>query len=87
MNSLITLSPFDADARKRREARDRKPVWEWKPAERCEAFLEARKVELQRAEAGIVEESELCETCHEFLPERGFCWCKKCIEQMRQWED
>jgi hypothetical protein len=77
----------ESDAGKQREIRNRKPVREWTPQQRREAFMEARKIEAQRAAAGIVEESELCETCHEFLPDRGFCWCKKCIEQMRQWED
>jgi len=77
----------DADARKRREIRESTPVREWTAAERCEAFREARCIEAQRAEAGIVEEWELCETCHDNKHERGLLWCKRCIEEMRQYEE
>jgi hypothetical protein len=82
-----TLSQSDADAQKRREARERRPVREWTMAERCEAFTEARKIERELAEAGILEESDLCEDCHAYKPERGYRCCKKCIEQRRQYED
>jgi hypothetical protein len=46
----------DADARKRREARNSKPVREWTAEERCEAFREAQRIETERVEAGIVED-------------------------------
>ncbi len=82
-----TLSQSDAEARQRREASERKPVREWSAEQRREAFLESRRVETQKAEAGVWDESELCETCHEFSPERGSWSCKKCIERMRQYED
>ena len=85
MNSLITLSPVDADARKRRELRESKLVREWSSEERCEAFREARRVEVERAGAGVVEHWELCEDCHEYKCERGFSSCKKCLEQMRRY--
>ena len=76
----------DAEARKRREVRESKPVREWTLEERCETFREARRIERERAEAGIMEEWELCETCHDYKHERGLLWCKRCIEQMRQYE-
>lgn len=76
-----------ADAEKRREARERKPVREWSAEERRAAFKEARRTEVERAEAGIVEKWQLCEDCHDYKTERGFRWCTKCIEQRRQWED
>jgi hypothetical protein len=50
------LTQSDAEARKRREVRESKPVREWTAEERCEAFCEARRIERERAEAGIVEE-------------------------------
>jgi hypothetical protein len=55
----------DADAGKRREVRNSKPVREWTAEERCEAFREARRIEYERAEADIVEEWKLCEDCHD----------------------
>jgi uncharacterized paraquat-inducible protein A len=82
-----SLSQSEADAHRRREARESKPVREWTAEERCEAFREARTIERERAEAGIVDEWRLCETCHEYEHERGLRWCKRCIEQMRQYED
>jgi hypothetical protein len=84
INNVLTRS--DAEARKRREVRESKPVREWTAEERCEAFREARRIERERAEAGIVEEWELCETCHDYKHEQGLLWCKRCIEQMRQYE-
>jgi hypothetical protein len=77
----------DADARKRREIRESKPVREWTSAERREAFLEARRIERERAEAGIVEEWELCEDCHKYKCERRFGLCKRCIDEVRQYEE
>jgi hypothetical protein len=79
INNVLTRS--DAEARKRREVRESKPVREWTAEERCEAFREARRIERERAEAGIVEEWELCETCHDYKHEQGLLWCKRCIEQ------
>jgi hypothetical protein len=76
----------DADARKRREIRESKPTREWTAEERREAFLEARRLEKEREEAGIVEERELCEGCHEYQCEGGSSWCKRCIEEARQYE-
>jgi hypothetical protein len=84
-NKLLTQS--DADTRKRREVRTSKPVREWTTEERREAFREARRIERERAEAGIVEDWELCETCPDYKHERGSSWCKGCIEQMRQYAD
>jgi hypothetical protein len=81
------MSQSDADARKRREIREGKPVREWTAEERREAFLEGRRIECERAEAGIVEEWELCEACHESKQDRGFSLCKNCIEDIRQYED
>lgn len=81
------LPQSDAEARQRREARERKPARAWSGAERRESFLEFRKIEREKVEAGVVNESQLCETCHEYEPERGSWSCKKCIEQMRQFED
>lgn len=78
---------LDADARKRREIRNSKPVSEWTAAERREAFGEARRMERERAEAGIVEDWELCEDCHESKCEAGFNCCKKCIDEIRQYEE
>jgi hypothetical protein len=76
----------DADARKRREIRGSKPV-RGTVEERREAFGEARRLERERAEAGVSEEWEPCEDCHESKCERGFSLCKKCIEERRQYED
>ena len=84
-NKLLTQS--DADTRKRREVRTSKPVREWTTEERREAFREARRIESERAEAGIVEEWELCEDCRENTCERGFSWCKKCTEERRKLEE
>ncbi|MFZ0732196.1 MAG: hypothetical protein WAM79_07725 [Candidatus Sulfotelmatobacter sp.] len=81
------LLQSDSVGRRRREVRESKPVWEWTAEERSEAFREARRIERERAEAGIVEEWELCETCHDNKRERDLLWCKRCIEQMRQYED
>jgi hypothetical protein len=81
------LLQSDADGRRRREVRESRPVWEWTAEERREAFREARTIERERAEAGIVEEWELCEICHDYKHERGLLWCKRCIEHMRQYED
>ena len=75
-----------ADSRKRREIRESKPVREWTSAERREVFLEARRIERERAEAGIVEEWELCEDCQKSKCERGFSLCKGCIDEIRQYE-
>jgi hypothetical protein len=77
----------DANARKRREIRESKPVREWTAEERCEAFLEARRIERESTEAGIVEEWELCESCHDYGCERGFSLCKRCIEETRRYEE
>ena len=84
-NEILTQT--DADALKRREAREIKPVREWTVAERCEAFNEVRRIERERAEAGIVDEWELWETCHDYKRERGLSSCNGCIEQMRRYED
>jgi hypothetical protein len=81
-----SLSPSEFDAHQSREARDCKPVRDWTAEERCEAFMESRKIEAQMAEAGIVEEWEPCEDCHDYKRERGSGLCKKCIEQIRQYE-
>jgi hypothetical protein len=54
---------------------------------RREAFLEARRLERQKAEAGVVDEWELCETCGDERRERGSWWCKRCFEEMRQYAD
>lgn len=81
------LTQFDAEAHKRREARESKPVREWAAEERREGFREARTIERERAEAGIVEEWELCEACHDYKHERGLLWCKRCIERMLQYQD
>jgi len=85
LNKAPTQS--DADARKRREVRESKPVREWTAEERREVFLEARRIERENAEAGIGEDWKLCETCNEYKCERGFSLCKKCIEQMRRHAD
>lgn len=65
-NSYNSPMQPDADARKRRKIRGSKPVREWTAAEQCEAFCEACRLERERAEAGIVEDWELCEDCHEY---------------------
>ena len=84
-NKVPTQS--DADARRRREVRESKPTREWTVDERREAFLEARRLERQKAEAGVVDEWELCETCGDERRERGSWWCKRCFEEMRQYAD
>jgi hypothetical protein len=86
-NSFNSSTQSDADARTRREFRESKPVREWTAAERREAFLEARRIERERAEAGIVEYWELCEDCHEHECERDFSSCKRCIEERRKLEE
>jgi hypothetical protein len=85
-NSFNSSTQSDADARTRREFRESKPVREWTAAERREAFLEARRIERERAEAGIVEDWELCENCHESKCDRGFSLCKGCIDEIGQYE-
>jgi hypothetical protein len=67
-NSFKSTTQPDAGARKRREIRESKPVREWTAAERRETFGEARRIEQERAEAGIPEEWELCEDCHTWDP-------------------
>jgi hypothetical protein len=62
-------------------------VREWTVEERREAFREARRIEQQRAEAGIPEEWELCEDCRESKCERSFSLCKGCIDEIRQYEE
>ena len=81
------LSQSEVEARQRREAREKKPVREWTAAERREAFLELRIARRHKAEAGVLDEWELCETCHENRRERGTRSCQACIEQMRQYAD
>jgi hypothetical protein len=81
------LSQSEVEARQRREAREKKPVREWTAAERREAFLELRIAGRHKAEAGVLDEWELCEECHENRRERGTRWCQACIEQMRQYAD
>jgi len=85
LNKVLTYS--DAEARKRRKIRESKPVREWTAEKRSEALREARRIERERAEAGIVEEWELREACHENKCERGISLCKKCIEKRLQYED
>jgi hypothetical protein len=88
MNSRSTaISQSDAETRQRREARERKPVREWTAEERREAFLELRIARRHKAEAGVLDEWELCEECHENRRERGTRWCQPCIEQVRQYAD
>ena len=55
------LSQSEVEARQRREAREKKPVREWTAAERREAFLELRIARRHKAEAGVLDEWELCE--------------------------
>jgi hypothetical protein len=86
-NSYNSSTQPDADARKRREIRGSKPVREWTAEERREAFREARRLERERVEAGMVEDWELCGDCHEYRCERGFNCCKRCIEEIRQYEE
>ena len=84
----ITMQSDDEarDARKRQEIRNSKPAREWTAEERREAFREARRIEAERAEAGIAEEWVLCEECHEYKRERGFSLCQKCIKRIQQYE-
>jgi len=79
-------SQSDADALQRKKIRDSKPVREWTTAERCEAFREGCRIERERAEADIVEEWELCESCHEYKYESDSTYCKRCIERAREYE-
>jgi len=81
------LSQSEVEARQRREAREKKPVREWTAAERREAFLELRIARRHKAKAGVLDEWELCEECHENRCERGTRWCQACIDQMRQYPD
>ena len=83
-NKVPTQS--EADARKRREIRESKPVSEWTVEEHRETFREARRIEQETAEAGIPEEWELCEGCHENVCEQAFRLCKSCIDEIRQYE-
>jgi hypothetical protein len=87
MNRNTTSTQPDADPRKRREIRESKPVREWTAAERREVFLEARRIEQERADSGIVEDWELCEDCHENNCEGSLCLCKRCIDEIRQYEE
>ena len=77
----------EIEAQKRREAREKKPTREWTAAERREAFLEAREAERKSAEAGVADESEMCDECHEYKRERGSSFCRPCIERGRQYAD
>jgi hypothetical protein len=88
MNSKSnTVSQTEVEAQQRREAREKKPTREWTPAERREAFLEARNAEHQKAEAGVVNEWDLCDECHEYKRERGSFFCRHCIDRGRQYAD
>lgn len=82
-----TLSQSELEARKRREARERKPVREWTAEERREAFREGREAERHKAEAGVVNEWDLCDECHEYKRERGSFFCRHCIDRGRQYAD
>jgi hypothetical protein len=84
-NGVPTQS--DAEARKRRELRERKPTREWTTEERREAFREGQWEEHQKAEAGVVDEWELCETCGDERRERGSWFCRRCIDEMVQYND
>ena len=81
------LSQSEIEAQKRRKAREKKPVREWAAAERREAFLEGREAERKRAEAGVVDEWDLCDECHEYKRERGSFFCRHCIDRSRQYAD
>jgi hypothetical protein len=81
------LSQPDADARQRREARESKPVREWTVEERREAFTEARRIEREKSEAGIMDEVELCESCWDNPRAAHSFWCTRCIEGARQYLD
>jgi hypothetical protein len=82
-----TLSQSEIEAQKRRDEREKKPVREWTPAERREAFREGQEAARQRAEAGVVDEWDLCDECHEYRRERGSFFCKHCIERGNQYAD
>jgi hypothetical protein len=82
-----TLPQTDIEAQKRREAREKKPTRDWTAAERREAFLEGREAERKGAEAGVVDERELCDECHEYKRERDSSFCRHCIERGRQYAD
>jgi len=77
----------DANAGGRRELRESKPTREWTTEERREAFLEGQREERQKAEAGVVDEWELCETCGEEKRQRGSWQCTRCIADMDQYKD
>jgi len=81
------LSQSELEARKRREAREKKPTREWTPAERREAFRLGREAERKRAEAGVVNEWDLCEECHEYKREPRSFLCRQCIDRSRQYAD
>jgi hypothetical protein len=88
MNSPSKAVPqSEIEAQQRREAREKKPTREWTAAERREAFLEAREAERKRAEAGVVDQWDLCDECHEYKRERGSSFCRHCIERGRQYAD
>ena len=84
-NKVSTQS--DADARKRKERRESKPTREWTTEERREAFLEGQGKERQKAEAGVVDEWDVCETSGEEKRERGSWQCTRCIADMDQYKD
>ena len=84
-NKVPTQS--NADARRRREIRKSKPTREWTTEERREAFLEGQREERQNAEAGVVDEWEVCKTCGEEKRQRGSWFCRRCIDDMDQYKD
>ena len=81
------LSQSEIEAQTRCEARANKPTREWTVAERQEAFREGREVERKRAEAGVVNEWDLCDECHEYTRERDSFFCRQCIDRGRQYAD
>jgi hypothetical protein len=81
------LSQAEIEAQKRRKAREKKPTREWTVAERREAFREGREAERKRAEAGVVNEWDLCDECHENKRERGSSFCRQCIDRGSQCAD
>ena len=81
------LSQSEIEAQKRREVREKKPTREWTVQERREAFLEGQDAARQRAEAGVVDEWDLCDECHEYKRERGSFFCKHCIDRGNQYAD
>lgn len=84
-NKVFTHS--DADARRRKELRESKPTREWTTEERREAFREGQREERQKADAGVVDEWEVCKTCGEEKRERGSWLCRRCIAEMDQYKD